>query len=599
MNRVFIVVLMLGLLSSSTASAKPNPNELFNQALDLARKGATSDAVDMWLEVLGAVEARYQPSVHQALGMGYGSQGMYPEAAYHISLFLQTRMEAEATETRERLKSIEGDLQKTHRKVTIACEPGEATVFLNETGDGTGYTCPFAWWFANGSHVIRAEKVGYLPVVAEVDVSSADHQQLQTVVMEPAEPLAKESTAEQMKTIGRIRKAAKNGHEQLLRKLARQHGDLFKGLACEHAWDPAVTGVWNKDCRSGVVMTLVDAGVEICPTVNHIKKSIALGCTSLVGVLLANAPDKDVVTAVSRLSFTSRYNPTVQQAVDLLATVDVVEERLKVICNVAGIGSQGCKAIQMLDENLREFYKAIVTRVDADTLVAILAKRPSRARENNCVMTAQTLDSVMHPDACKRVSESLPRFYQKGAQECRLTHSIKAVIGMRCYAPLAVVAEDVMPEDLADATEAFNLEDRFLPRLLVPQAENLVADAIAVGQILVAANKKFCQEQGAGSPNCQAVRFVEGEMKRIKGEQTRIYQTENLLKELCLVQGDLDTATTRLNRAKREGELSGFPNRNELSHVAKQIVNFEQRRDLLAPLYKKAARKSYQPTLCQ
>jgi len=213
--------LLFLLLLPVAAAAEPDPNRLFNEALELAKKGATMDAVSIWLDVLQRVESRYRPSVHKALGMGYGKLGHAPEASYHLSRFLDTRMKAESTNVRERLSTIEDKLAGDHRRVTVACEPRGSVVYLDGEGKGVAYPCPLTWWFPLSKLQVRVEQVGYLPAVVELEVGEGGHQQLVTAVLRPTEKPEKMGAARIGEVAGRIRRAAMNGHLTLLRKLVR------------------------------------------------------------------------------------------------------------------------------------------------------------------------------------------------------------------------------------------------------------------------------------------------------------------------------------------------------------------------------------------
>lgn len=596
---VFVPIIVFLLIQPASAGPPPDPNRLFNEALELAKKGATMDAVSIWLDVLQQVELRYRPSVHKALGMGYGKLGSGPESAYHLARFLDTRMKAENPKTRQRLASIEEDLKKGHRKVTIACTPADAAVYLNKEGKGVAYPCPLAWWFPIGKQQVRVERVGYLPAMLVLNITKDGHQQLQTVVLEPTERTAEMGSSQVAEVSGRIKSAARNGHLTLLRKLIKKHGPLFRDLDCEFGWDAALAGVNKDDCRSDVVRNMTEAGAKLCPTPKQLARMLELGCQSNIEVMLPVMEDKHVVRAIPGLSSTHVYGAGPDRAAGFIKGTELADVRLRATCDSEGEKAKACEVLPDLHEVVEKYFGAMVTRLEAEAVVDVLAAHPAYARKHNCLMTRELVWGIQYSNNCEEYTAKLKRFYQKGPQECAMAGAIKHLVSARCPAALEVVVRDVMPEDLETATLDFRKEDTFKPRLSDAYSDSRYEMGLTLGKILAEANRTHCTNEGPSSPNCKAARAVEGAIRSLKEEKKRISSPETILAELCLADRDLTNGLERLKREKRKGELSGAPNTNEMAHLAGVIVNAEGHVETLSKAYKKAARKKFKSSMCK
>jgi hypothetical protein len=594
LSGTLLAMLVLALAAPAAAQEQRDPNQLFNEALDLAREGKTEAAIGLWRTVLEQVEPRFRPSVHRALGLGYGKLGKLPEAAYHLGRFLYTRMASESRKTRDRLAEIEAQLGADHRRVTLACDPGDAVVYLDEQGEGSAYPCPVTWWFPAGRHKVRVARVGYASRVAEIDLTKPAPQQLWTLALEPVKAAPRE--VDRGDFARRVYKAARAGHATLLAELSTRHGELFKGLECEHAWSPAMTSICRTSCRTDLVRTLLEAGVQFCSQRDHLEKVIELGCGEVAALMLPRMEDEHVVNAVWSFTSSSLYDATPERAAEFMQAVTLLEARLEAVCARSPADSQACKARRRLEEEVEEFFQGLSTRIPEPDLVAILAANPARARRYNCIMTVAVLSSVQAGERCEGQTRRASLFYQRGHLDCFFEPTLKNTLWHRCKPALELVVDDLTPEDLAAASLTFNENDFYFPSLLSEELRKRAVEALAIGPLLARANEERC-DAGAAA-NCRAARHVKAQLERIEAENRRMDEPEVILEELCNTQRDLDWNRAQLDRVKAEGELSGYPNKNELVRLAQVIMPLQKSLDRLAEIYTKKAKKSYDPALC-
>jgi len=309
--------------------------------------------------------------------------------------------------------------------------------------------------------------------------------------------------------------------------------------------------------------------------------------------------DKEVAGAAVKVASNTRYDATPEQARTFVAGLEILTGRLRQVCDRDGPDHEACRRCEHLEEELREFFEAIVSRASPEDLVTILADHPRHARKYNCLMTRALFSSVLMGETCQRRTAVLKRFYQKGPLECSLTSTMNRLVDNRCPQGLEVIVSDVMPEDLETSSREFNSGNKFKPRLLDEHSDKRYGAGIALGKILARANRAHCKKDGPSSPNCKAARRVESEMARLEAENQRIRSPETILAELCRVDRELKSKLARLDRVKREGELSGAPNRSELASLAGMIVSAEGLYKSFSARFKKAAKKPFSDGMCK
>ena len=600
MPRLFLfpAIAALILISGFATAGEPDPNSLFNDALVLAKEGKTEQAVAIWMNVLHKVEPKFQPSVHRALGLGFGKLGRMPEAAYHIGRFLDTQMEAEALKTRAKLVHIEEELAKTHRKVMVACEPTDSFVYLSLTGDAAPYPCPLEWWFEVGEHEIQAARVGYRPSTAKIELAGKSPQRLYTVVLEPTKETAHKGI-DAGEIIFRIGRAAKAGHLSVIRQLAQQHGDVFKGLSCDKAWDPAVGHINVESCQSELITTLVEAGVKVCPTARQLERAAELGCGQVVSLILPHATDAEVVAAASSCSSSTLFNTSMDRAAEFVVIVEKLEERVKAACARGPEVPYACDALEKLGPAMQGMFVGLAKLATEDKLVDILAAHPAHTRDYTCAMAKAIMEGGVLGEHCARKAARIELFYQREPLQCAMSIALTAMVRGQCAPALELVIDDVVPEDLLITSRKFNEDDFFKPRLMDGPLGEGKSDALEMGAILVAANQVHCKKLGRASKHCDAARQVENEMERIRQERERLKQPETILADLCLWQHDLDWATDRLAYVKEEAEISGVPDTRVLKQLAGKIMNCRRSMKPLAKRYQKASGKPFKAGLCK
>jgi hypothetical protein len=200
-------------------------NRLSDEALALAGKGEMDKAVAIWEDILGEVSEVAAQDIRINLAVAYKRTERLPEAWYFLSAYLARDPSGDPKVTAE-MKSIESRLEKTHIKVTFACDPdgvllelpsagGEAALRPtpgsaagsediagpgspagsraeggNDQGPGRRrrIPCPAAWWLPPGLHSVVAQKAGFETGTVDVEVKAGAAQQSVEVRLEQARP---------------------------------------------------------------------------------------------------------------------------------------------------------------------------------------------------------------------------------------------------------------------------------------------------------------------------------------------------------------------------------------------------------------------------
>ncbi len=596
--RNFLLACLLCLTCTSEAAADEDPNMLFNQALELAQNGKTEQAVSLWLKVLHKVDDRFRPSVHRTLGLGFGKLGQFPEAAYHLRSYLDTRLEAQSKKTRQKLVEIEEKLAATHFQMTIACDPADAVIHLNEDGTGTGYSCPLKWWFPKGRHAVRVARVGYRPSVTHVSVQEGQESRLHAVALGSLQPDSDEQREQKMDLLRQLEKAATAGQISVINTMAAEHGSLLKELPCAYGWKPALRGLTVSTCNTEVVTALVEAGAQRCPTSGELDQATELGCPQLVEYMLPLLSDTEVATALQVFSTTPRYNPTVAEAKNMLTAAEMGLARLRKVCANDAIESKPCSVVKEVDEELSSFYGAIVTRVTDETLMEILALRPKLTRRYHCTMVTKLI-GALQPDRCSETVRKLALFYLNDGPPCDHRENLRRTVRSRCTQGVAMLLKTALAEDVAAATAEYNSANGWVPTGVWTDHTERTKEALALGKRLQEANAGSCKKLGPQSAACGAARYVEEQMEVIRAGQKAITQPAAILKELCALQHDLDGQTTRLQKLKRVEELSGVRKDAERFSLAEAIIGYETSLEKLSRRYLDTSRKKYSPKLCK
>jgi hypothetical protein len=596
--RIFILALIMVIAGTSSVVAEDDPNALFNQALDLAQDGKTEEAIGLWLEVLDKVEAQFRPSVHRTLGLGFGKLGRMPEAAHHLRKHLETRLQAQSKKTRDKLAAIEEKLATTHFQMTIACDPADATIYLNEEGTAAGYGCPLKWWFPKGRHAIRVARVGYRHTVTHVVVQEGRETRLHAVSLEAVEPDSNEQRVAHKELLQELQRAVGAGQDSVVRAISLEHGSLLKELPCEYGWDAAARIITPTDCNRRVFATLMEAGAKRCPTPGQFRNAIEYGCPEVAGHMLPILEESQILRAIKDLSFTSRYNPTVAHGKKFLTGVQMTREAITELCHKAEEGSAPCGAMEQLDYHLAKWYAAISVRVPEETLLEILALRPELSLRHHCAIVDALIGGMNFNNAADRV-KTLARFHPTDGPTCDYRKVLSRAVVYRSFEVIELLRGTAAIEDIAHATREYNADGRWLPRLALNDGRPPAKETLAFGRKLHRLNSDLCKQNGPDSPACASARYVEEQMGHIKAAHKVVTDPAVILKEICAYQVSLDERMEELATIRRVSELSGVQNRGESVQLAQYIVTYEASIKEFSKLYKKASRKTFTPKLCK
>jgi hypothetical protein len=593
-----ILVLAICLYLPCPVTAQEDPNALFNQALELARGGQTEAAVGLWLQVLDKVEDRFRPSVHRTLGLGYGKMGRYPEAAHHLHRYLETRLDSQSLQTRQKLADIEARLAQTHTPVTIACDPGDAVVHLSEEGTGMGYPCPLNWWFEKGRHAIRVARVGHHHTVTHLTIQEGHEARLHAVTLAPVLPNAEATREAELQLFEEIKLAAGAGQASRLKKLALAHAEVFLELPCQWGFEAASHGMTTESCNGASFSLLAEAGASLCPTPKTLEQAIQLGCPEVVSTILPHLDDDKVFDALNRVSTTYRGTMNLPQARNMLDALEPPLARIRPLCLSDGANYPACQVLKKMQDELGKFYASITNRLDDAALLQVLALRPKLARQHQCRMIDALL-SGLNATQCQERSQRLELFLVADAPPCDLRQPLKRLVYHRCLSGLEKLLPRAATEDIAIASREYNEGGRWVPRIIPTEDAVDTKEIVHLGKQLLRVNEKLCTTEGPASPACPSARYLEEQIESINAGEKAASNPKAVLKELCLFQFYLDEQLAELARLKRIEELSGVAKKAELVIIAERIVTQEANIHALAARYQRTARKAFSPKLCQ
>jgi len=566
----------------------------------MAKAGQIDEAMAVWLEVLPLIEDQYRPSVHRALGLAYAQQGKLPEAWHHLTLFVAAREEGKAAKTRARLQEVQSALIDTHRKVTIACEPREAQVYPAAGAEGPAYTCPLTWWFPPGRHFVHVAAQGYAPRTEPVDVSDQCVETLRTVILAPLVPASDGSMQplDAREVERQFELAIKTGQTTLLKDLAKRHGDLLKGLPCARAWTTAVRNIANTDCRPEVFRILLDTGVQACIEPSLLTQALDRGCPELVDLLLPLMSPVDVARGAIAM-VTSRFEESPPEE---------AERVLEMLTRVRGYTADACAAkapepvcdcVSTLDRLTEQWFANMAKRNQPDNVRAFLANHASLARKYNCAMTRRVVSDMSMDTDCAKALGRLSAFYQPGDILCPMADLFEYVCRHRCGDIAGVLVPDLPPDELARATLWYNDQNRYYVSDVHEGTIVGFERAMALGDLLIGANRKHCTLDAPDSVNCKAIAHVEKQMQVTRDRVAHLQSPEFLFSESCDLVAQIARFDQDIARLKMLARESGSD--APADSIRAYLINKERIQVWLKTnkdKYRKAAGKKFDPRKC-
>ncbi len=582
------------------APGQEDPRTRFNAAVDMAKAGQVDEAMAIWLAVLPEIEAEHRPSVHRALGLAYAQQGKLPEAWHHLTLFVQVKEEGKATKTRARLQEVQSALIETHRKVTIACDPKEAQVYLGTGPDGPAYSSPLTWWFPPGRHFVYVTANGYSPRTEPVDVSDQCIETLRTVILAPLVPAA-DGTLEPLDASEVERQfelAARTGQVALLSDLARRHGALIKGLACAKAWTPAVRAFDNLDCRPDVFRILLDVGVQACIDSTLLAQALDRGCVELVDLLLPLMSPAEIATATSAM-VTSRFEESPpEEAERMLSLLTRLRAFLADACAAKAPG-EVCESVGKLDLRTEQWFASMARRNSAENLRGFFANHAALARKHNCAMTRRLVSDMTSDSDCQRIFDKLAGFYQHGDSLCPMADLFEYVCRHRCEPLARLLVPDLPEQELARASMWYNDGNRYQASDAQDSSVVSFDKAMDLGRYLVEANRKLCLPQNPDSASCKAAAHVEKQMQVTQERMDYLRSPEFIFGESCdlLAQvAQIDQDVAQFKRLARESGSNAHADSIRVYLTNKdRLLKWL---DLNKARYRKASGKRFNPKDC-
>ena len=170
---VWCIAACLCLALAGIASAQEqDPQELFNQAVELTTGREYGKAVEVCLDVIERLPEAERPRVHKLLGYAYKKLNMLPEAWHHLELYLESSGKEDTT-SGGWLEEVETQLKQAHVKITLTCNPDGAMLRIPGSQPSippVSQPCPATWWLKPGKHQVGATASGHNPRTVEIDV---------------------------------------------------------------------------------------------------------------------------------------------------------------------------------------------------------------------------------------------------------------------------------------------------------------------------------------------------------------------------------------------------------------------------------------------
>jgi hypothetical protein len=244
---------------------------LSEAALADARKGNLDSAILTWLDILDEVAESARPDIHANLAVAYKMGGHLAEAWHHLTTYLKTCGKEDKAAAKE-LQDVEGKLAVAYGKVGIACDPADASIYLQfesgagvpalepggggdalvpepvaapaapsvPVGRGPAYSCPLTWWFLGGDHDVLVVKQGYRPQVLRVVASVRGGIGAFTARLEEIPVFGVLEVAGSGKAIQVFLNGALEGKVPFTRKLKPGTYELMVGRPGEEPWKKTI-----------------------------------------------------------------------------------------------------------------------------------------------------------------------------------------------------------------------------------------------------------------------------------------------------------------------------------------------------------------------
>jgi hypothetical protein len=195
------------LLCAGMARGQPaDPQERFNQAVEMATGGDYDKAVEACLDVLGQLPESERPRVHKLLGYSYMKLEMLPESWHHLTIYLESSA-TEDTTAGGWLQEVEAALKQTHVRVGFSCRPEGLTLTVPASKPGAAGHSPFrippvvsgvegrsafVWWFRPGKHTVNADAPDHEPSTVEIDVRERGDSGMREIRLAAVTPISTE-----------------------------------------------------------------------------------------------------------------------------------------------------------------------------------------------------------------------------------------------------------------------------------------------------------------------------------------------------------------------------------------------------------------------
>ncbi len=184
------VVVLCSVSSPAQADDKPDVAAALEQGRALFKEGKRKKAAEVWRQAFSHASGEVEVKLAINLGIAYFKLGEDAEAFYFLSYFNTRRGNSypkRAAKAASALHKLSGKLAKTHSRITLTSEPGDARVYLDDKSGNRSYKTPAILFLPPGEHQLRIIRQGFKDHTEKV-TAKAGATRVLTVALETLEP---------------------------------------------------------------------------------------------------------------------------------------------------------------------------------------------------------------------------------------------------------------------------------------------------------------------------------------------------------------------------------------------------------------------------
>jgi hypothetical protein len=258
-----------------------------------------------------------------------------------------------------------------------------------------------------------------------------------------------------------------------------------------------------------------------------------------------------------------------------------------------------CESVDVLDRLTEQWFSNMARRNKAEHLRGFLANHAALARKYGCSMTRRVVSYMSSDPDCAPTLERLSAFFQGGDSLCPMADLFEYVCRHRCVDIARLLVPNLPADELARASNWYNDGNRYYVSDVHDGTIVGFDQAMALGGLLIEANRPHCAPSNPESPNCKAIEHVEKQMKVTRERLEYLQSPEFIFGQSCdLVEqiALLDQDIARLKKLAREsGSASPVESLRVYLQNKERIAGWLEVNKVK---YRKASGKRFDPGKC-